>query len=415
MSNINNIVSVPQTVPDIRDVMYVPRSPSSLPTDCDLTLAGTVITNQGELGSCTAFALCAAMCHTLSLYGVSFDPSELFLYYTERDIEGRIGQEGASLRDTMRAALHIGVPPESYWTYDPRNVDVKPWQPAYDAAPNCRITGYRRVPLVTDGTIAGAQASINAIKSALSDGYPVIIAFQAQEWLRHLKGTLSHHPMLDTTVAGYANVIGGHATVVLGYADLENLGVLRPMQNSWAEQWGDHGLGAVGYALAFGLMDAFIIDGVAYNGAVYPTVHALPPLSTPNYDTLNITRLYVALFNNAPDAAGMTYWRNRLAAGETLIDIADAMFTSNAARPTYPGWMLSSDIARAFYISVLGRLPDIDGWGYWTNQLDSQGAGAVIVQLINAVVTNTDRSTLAAYSRNLFNGKVQAALPGVTV
>ena len=49
----------------------------------------------------------------------SFMPARLFIYYNSRDLEGTVNDDaGATLRDTLKTMVSLGVCPESMWNYN---------------------------------------------------------------------------------------------------------------------------------------------------------------------------------------------------------------------------------------------------------------------------------------------------------
>lgn len=96
-----------------------------------------------------------------------------------------------------------------------------------------------------------------------------------------------------------------------------------------------------------------------------------------NSDLEDITELYVAYFNRAPDAIGLTYWASLFANGLDLEQMARGFFDQPETRAAYAD-VLSSDGSRltdvdgfvsAVYANVLGRIPDADGFAFWVNAL----------------------------------------------
>jgi C1A family cysteine protease len=77
--------------------------------------------DQGQLGSCTANAVAAAVEYDAKLGGA--DPgflSRLWIYYYERQLEGAPADQdtGAYGRDGFKVCQKLGVPLESDWPYD---------------------------------------------------------------------------------------------------------------------------------------------------------------------------------------------------------------------------------------------------------------------------------------------------------
>lgn len=122
-----------------------------------------------------------------------------------------------------------------------------------------------------------------------------------------------------------------------------------------------------------------------------------------------VEQLYVALFNRAPDAEGLGYWTQRMAAGDSVVDIANTMYATEPARKTYPLYLTNEEIVHAFYVNVLGREPDAEGLAYWTAQLNGSTPGEVISQMINVVANYDGDDEAGLASAALFNNKVAVA------
>lgn len=79
--------------------------------------------DQGNLGSCTAQAFCAAYQYIKP----QLQGARLFLYYNTRQIEGTVPYDsGATLYGTVKSITEYGVSPESNWPYVIKNFRVKP-------------------------------------------------------------------------------------------------------------------------------------------------------------------------------------------------------------------------------------------------------------------------------------------------
>lgn len=83
----------------------------------------------------------------------------------------------------------------------------------------------------------------------------------------------------------------------------------------------------------------------------------------------NVTELYVATFNRAPDSAGLDYWLHD--SGLQLEGIARSFFDQPETRELYPEGYSNRDFIEQVYLNLFNREPDSAGWDYWENELDS--------------------------------------------
>ena len=92
--------------PDIRDHSFAarPRTLKALPAKVDLTPHCPPVYDQGQLGSCTANAIAAAIEFDRMRQNLQdFTPSRLFIYYNERAMEGSVATDsGAADRKSTR-------------------------------------------------------------------------------------------------------------------------------------------------------------------------------------------------------------------------------------------------------------------------------------------------------------------------
>ena len=133
--------------------------------------------DQLSLGSCTANGLASLVYfdilnhHSAHIIPAN-QPSRLFIYYNEREIEGTINQDaGAEIRDGIKSIANQGVCSELEWGYDINNFTVKPPVNAYTDALQFKAVTYARV----DGT------DKTAIVTALLNNYPVVFGFRVFE------------------------------------------------------------------------------------------------------------------------------------------------------------------------------------------------------------------------------------------
>src|SRR3989440_2703094 len=104
-------------LPDQRDHLYAAPPPvvSALPPSSDLRPHCPPVYDQGQLGSCTANAIGAAIQFDRMKQNLSpnFVPSRLFIYYNERVMEGTVSTDsGAQIRDGIKSVAKQGACPE---------------------------------------------------------------------------------------------------------------------------------------------------------------------------------------------------------------------------------------------------------------------------------------------------------------
>ena len=96
-------------------------------------------------------------------------------------------------------------------------------------------------------------------------------------------------------------------------------------------------------------------------------------MATPN--SLLVTQLYVGYFNRAPDPAGLNYWVGRLEAGMTLVEIANSFAVQVESTTTYP-WLAAPNLdvgvdqfITSVYQNLFERAPDAAGLAFWRAEL----------------------------------------------
>jgi len=91
----------------------------------------------------------------------------------------------------------------------------------------------------------------------------------------------------------------------------------------------------------------------------------------PTYE--NVTKLYVATFNRAPDTIGLNYWINDSFSGHpTLSQIAQSFFDAPETKALYPIGTTNRNFVRSVYANLFNREPDTLGWNYWEKELNEQ-------------------------------------------
>ncbi len=82
----------------------------------------------------------------------------------------------------------------------------------------------------------------------------------------------------------------------------------------------------------------------------------------------NLTKLYIATFDRAPDIDGIEYW---LEANLTLEEVAQSFFDQDETRNKYSSTLSTEDFVLAIYQNLFKRTPDTEGKAYWVTELDN--------------------------------------------
>lgn len=215
---------------DPRDHIFSLTLPTAIPSRVDLRTYSTPVEDQGLLGSCTGNAIASAIELINKKNSKIFDISRLFIYYQERVLEGSVYYDnGAYIRDGIKACYTWGAPLESLWPYVTRKWAIKPSAAAYTDAAKRKVTGYKKC------------LNFAAVKNALATRNPVIVGFDVYSsfeqgaWQLPNGSGLMPYPNARTE-----QLLGGHAVCIVGYDD--NLAGGRfIVKNSWGTNWAANG------------------------------------------------------------------------------------------------------------------------------------------------------------------------------
>jgi C1A family cysteine protease len=236
--------------PDHRDQFFSAPGPvlQALPAKFDLTVENPAmnfpIYDQGEIGSCTANALAAAVQYDRLKNGntPAFEPSRMFLYYNERLIENtEANDSGAYLRDGAKSLQQNGICPEADWPYVPTQATrdsgpfpvgsapaTRPTQAAYDDAANYTITNYQAL-----------QQTLSQLQATIAAGFPFVFGFTVYNSWTDNDATVVPLPSSNDKVTG------GHAVLAVGY---DNATSLFKFRNSWGPNYGENGYFYIPYS-----------------------------------------------------------------------------------------------------------------------------------------------------------------------
>lgn len=255
-------------LPDIRDftsqsdevqkilVKSVPLKAAlkAAPAAVDLRPWCSPIEDQGSLGSCTAHAGVGMLeYYQRRAFGKHVDASRLFLYKATRKLMGWNGDTGAYLRDTMKAMVMFGVPPEQYWPYAIAKFDDEPAAFHYALGNNYEALQYYRL----DPAGNSRADTLAAVKKYLAAGLPSMFGFTVYSSIPPSGDGKGEIPFPKSG----EKVQGGHAVLAVGYDDAKKIagskGALL-IRNSWGSDWGAAGYGWLPYEyLLAGLANDF--------------------------------------------------------------------------------------------------------------------------------------------------------------
>ena len=230
--------------PDARDHLYAVSSATlrKLPQSADLRPRFKfAVYVQGEIGSCTANAIAAAIQfdRAQARQKPAFTPSRLFIYFNERAMEGSVEYDaGAQIRDGIKSVAKQGACNEKAWPYDdtPAKYDGGPWpagaKPARKPSPACyaqakdfQVVRYQRL-----------TQTLAQLRGCLAEGYPFVFGFSVYDSLYDAAGK----PRSDLPLPNLAKdkLVGGHAVLAMGYDDARQCFIIR---NSWGAKVQDQG------------------------------------------------------------------------------------------------------------------------------------------------------------------------------
>ena len=184
--------------------------------------------NQGRTSSCVGQSGSGAIYTRWGAMGYTDlrIPSASWLYSIGRMTHrSATSDKGAYIRGMCKAARQFGICPDDEMPFSVGQINEYPEPSAFRAAYDQKsVGGYYRI-------YDAGEKRIEAIKTALDRGYPVVYGLQIDEsWYDYSAGEVLDVPDVS---------IGGHATFLYDYASAD--GGIFFGQNSWGSRWGDSG------------------------------------------------------------------------------------------------------------------------------------------------------------------------------
>ncbi len=218
---------------------YQPHEVSA--TSLDMRTNFASVKDQGEIGSCLAFALTSVFEYVMRSVNRTkeFDLSERFLYYNARLLGSESGDvkgiEGSRFKPAIESLLQYGITSEEFCVYTKESADEKPSEAAYNDAKKRILKKALNV-----------QCNVNAIKSALEDGYPVVGNFTLCQSFANINHGFVPMPSDDEiSEVKQSGENSAHAMTIVGFEDKLQCFLVR---NSWGVNWGTGGYCYIPYA-----------------------------------------------------------------------------------------------------------------------------------------------------------------------
>ena len=230
---------------DWRDYLYM-ASNEPLRESVDMRGWCSSVEDQRQLGSCTGNAIAGAYELLLNkeVPAKFVDLSRLYIYYNARLLEGSTSEdEGAYVRDAIKAVQQYGICTESCWPYNIEKFSIKPDAICYDDGKLRNIKNYYRV------------LGLGDILDALNNYMPVVFGMKVYSGFNDLEYSKDFILSLPGTDE---QPIGGHAMCFVGY-DLKRELVLA--RNSFGADWGMKGYCWLPFKyVTEQIMDSWIFD-----------------------------------------------------------------------------------------------------------------------------------------------------------
>lgn len=203
------------------------------PTSTGFSLATPAVSNQGSEGSCVAFAVGYAT-RSIDYYYAKNDASYSYssnifspeYLYNQTKASTDCGS-GSSVLTALNFLQTNGICTWSTMPYSSGSCSLVPTSSQSAEAANYKIQNYKAL----------YTSDITAIKAALNNKHPLIIAFVVDSYFYNARAGFIWKSFSST-------LIGRHAVAIVGYDDSKNA---VKVMNSWGTGWGDAGYSWIDY------------------------------------------------------------------------------------------------------------------------------------------------------------------------
>lgn len=120
-----------------------------------------------------------------------------------------------------------------------------------------------------------------------------------------------------------------------------------------------------------------------------------------------LAQIYVAAFRRAPETEGFNYWTKEVAT-RGIDAVADIIFSLDIVKAIYAANMAPSQFITTIYNNVFNKAPDADGLNYWTQQLAARTRGQLVIDMTNAALSVPDGTSGKDFFQNRLDWSLYA-------
>jgi len=233
------LVPTPQAAPSAATVGHVKAAATALPASVDLTPNAMPVGDQGQVGSCAAWATdygaLGYWVNAEKLRGGGLEPMYTYAQYVSAFDGGQ--DRGSSIDYHLQVAEQQGVDNQSDYSQGNFDYSDLPTQAEHLNAVNWKLSTYSDLAIQPS---ASSTLNQQSIETALAAGNPIVIGIPVY-WSFELIGSANNGFYSGPT--SNDPFLGNHAIVALGYS---SQGLV--IQNSWGTSWGHAGYATLSWS-----------------------------------------------------------------------------------------------------------------------------------------------------------------------
>ncbi len=314
--------------PDPQEIVEaVPLSESTmishrgLPSKIDFSKEMPPVVNQGRQNSCVGFSV--------GYYTKSYYEYKKNKWKYDTPMYGGKGEHvfspayiynqinrgmdnGSYFHDALNLVVQKGASPWAYMPYKENDYLSQPTESVHKIARKFKALSYKRIPF----------NDLNAIKSELAKGKPVIFGMEIDDNFYQLKSEVYDQPG--------GKKYGGHAMTLVGYDDNKRsprgyIGAFKVI-NSWGNYWGDDGYGWISYRTWLQLRPyVYILEDKMESSEINSVIEVeekyLPSPRNVKASQGTFTNKIVISWKSVPQATAYAIYRlNQMSTSKTQVD-----------------------------------------------------------------------------------------------